>query len=150
MSKNWNIKFIFQHMYMQVMTYPHAFFQLTIMLTSQKNRCHFLLTSSGFFWGGAKYYPLRYQISLYVQKSPKLSSRFFMIAQKVIEVLTYSLQHMKSKVLGFKVQQTRYCYLCFFHVFLKNWDTVCCMARRTSYVMVYGVTLFKITQKDTE
>ena len=104
-------------MYIQVLTYPHDFFQLTIMLTSQKTDAIF--THILVFFGGG-YYPLRYQISLYVQKSPKLSSRFFMIAQKVIEVLTYSLQHMKSKVLGFKVQQTRYCYLSFFMYFKKT------------------------------
>ena len=69
------------------------FFQLTIMLTSQKKTDAIFYTHLGVLEGGGRQnnYPLCYQISLYFQKSPKLSSRFFMIAQKVIEVLTYSL-----------------------------------------------------------
>ena len=49
---------------------------------------------------------------------------FFMITQKVIEILAYSLWHMKAKVLGFKVQQTRYCYHSFLNVVFKKTVTL--------------------------
>ena len=86
------------------------FFQLTIMLTSQKKTdAIFLLTCWG-FWGVVKIFSPFLPDFIVWPKMSQTIITFFMITQKVIEILAYSLWHMKAKVLGFKVQQTRYCY----------------------------------------
>ena len=75
----------------------------------------FLLTSWGFLGGVKILSPLLPDFIVW-SKITQTIITVLMITQKVIEILTYSLWHMKAKVLGFKVQQTRYCYLCFFNV----------------------------------
>ena len=58
-----------------------------------------------------------------------------MITQKVIEILTSSQCLVEAKILGFKVQCGRYWNLSLLLCNLKKSDTVCCMARHTSYTM---------------
>ena len=81
------------------------FFHLTIMLTLQKNRCHFLLTSWE-FWGLVKILSPSLPDFIVCHKMPQNIITIFMITQKVIKILASTLWHMEAKDFGFKVQQT--------------------------------------------
>ena len=96
------------------MTYPHAFFSVNYYVNFTKKTDAIFFNHMLGVLGGVKIFSPSLPDFIVWPKMSQTIITIFMITQKVIEILAYSLCHMKAKTRGFKVQQTRYCYLCFF------------------------------------
>ena len=89
-------------------------FSVNYYVNFTKKQMPFFYSHLGGFGGGIKILSPSLPDFIVCPKMSQTIIMFFLITQKVIVILAYSLWHMKAKVLGFKVQHTRYGYLCYF------------------------------------